>query len=568
MKICGLKFTHDGSVAVIEDNTLLFSTEMEKLHNNPRHQDLSSLDGVEEVLSSEGIRWQQIDQFAVDGWGDLNNSSEKHFKMWLSHKGQNEQIELASYGHLIHRQDLLGFHDFTCKRLDFSYKSYMHVSGHLFGAYCSSPFIRGKEDSFVLIWDGGMSPQLFYIRHDSNSVESLRPLFNLNGNCYAAFAQQYAPFDKTEKYDLAVAGKVMAYIALGRRSEDIQEAFQLIYRENRTAVNPSASLIRALVEWGRKEHVEAQDMIANFHYFLSDLLVVSLQDKLKQYPGYASNLCFAGGCALNIKWNSAIRSSGVFKKMWVPPFPNDAGSALGAACCEMVRRQGLVPLKWDVYCGPRFNTTAGVSDWGRVLCTAGRLAYCLHTTGEPVLVLHGRAEIGPRSLGNRSIIASPSSPEMKGLLNSIKKRESYRPVAPICIEEDAPTFFAPGMADPYMLFDHAIRPEWLNAIPAVAHLDGSARLQTVNNVENPLIYDLLQGMKALTGIPVLCNTSANLHGSGFFPDLESAMQWGKVNLIWDGSYLYHRAGYELFLREENSPAADKEAPQEYTIMKL
>lgn len=568
MKICGLKFTHDGSIAVIENNTLLFSTEMEKINNNPRHQDLSNLDQVQEVLASEGIQWQQIDQFAVDGWGDLNNSSDRLYKMWISQKGVNEQIELAAYGHLVNKQDLLGFHNFNCQQLSFSYNSYMHVSGHIFGAYCSSPFIQDKEDSFVLIWDGGMSPQLFYIRHDSAMVEPLRPIFNLDGNCYAAFAQQYPPFDKTEKYDLAVAGKVMAYIALGKREEPIQQAFWNIYNENRSALNLSLALIRALVEWGKKEQVEAPVMIANFHYFLSDLLVSSLHQKIKQYPGYTPNICFAGGCGLNIKWNSAIRNSGLFKRMWVPPFPNDAGSALGAACCEMVRREGMVPLKWDVYCGPQFNAKGNMPGWRSMPCTAATLAYYLHITGEPVLVLHHRAEIGPRALGNRSIVASPSTPAAKDLLNNLKRREAYRPVAPICIEEDAPRFFDPGTPDPYMLFDHAIRPEYLQQIPAVAHLDGSARLQTVNERQNPLVYELLREMKTLTGIPVLCNTSANLLGSGFFPDLESAMQWGKVNMIWDGHQLHYRAGYEVYFRKEDAPVADKEISKEYTIVKL
>lgn len=568
MRICGLKFTHDGSVAVIEDNTVLFSTEMEKVNNNPRHQDLVSLDVVEEVLASEGITWRQVDQFVADGWGDLSNSSDRLYKMWIRSRDRNEQIELASYGHLINRQDLLGFHEFNCKKLDFSYKSYMHVSGHLFGAYCSSPFIGDKEDSFVLIWDGGMSPQLFYVRYGDRRVDSLRPLFNLNGNCYAAFAQQYPPFDTTEKYDLAVAGKVMAYVALGTRNEDIQQAFRLLYKENTSALNPTASLIRALVEWGRKEQVEPQEMIANFHYFLSDLLVKALRDKLRQFPGYTPNLCFVGGCALNIKWNSAIRGCNLFKGMWVPPFPNDAGSALGVACCEMVRRQGFVPLQWNVYCGPRFDTKGGLSEWGKIPCSANKLALCIHATGEPVLVLHDRAEIGPRALGNRSIVGSPSSPAMKDLLNSIKKRESYRPVAPMCIEEDAPIFFDPGTPDPYMLFDHAIRPEWIMSIPAVAHLDGSARLQTVSKKGNPLIYELLREMRTVAGIPVLCNTSANLHSCGFFPDMDSAMQWGKVNLIWDGGNLYYRAGYEVFFQKEASLSGDNTARPEYTIMKL
>jgi len=171
-------------------------------------------------------------------------------------------------------------------------------------------------------------------------------------------------------------------------------------------------------------------------------------------------------------------------------------------------------------------------------CTLMELAAVLHTYDEPVVFLNGRAELGPRSLGNRSILSSASSPDMKRRLNEMKKREHYRPVAPICIEEKAQEIFFPGTADPYMLYEHFIKPEWKGKIPAICHLDGSARLQTINENENLTVYTLLKHYFKISGIPVLCNTSANLNGSGFFPDVESAMKWGWANLIWSDSVLF------------------------------
>ena len=152
--------------------------------------------------------------------------------------------------------------------------------------------------------------------------------------------------------------------------------------------------------------------------------------------------------------------------------------------------------------------------------------------------MNGRAESGPWALGNRSILAAAVSPDMKLQLNKLKGREAYCPVAPVCLEEDAPEIFTPGHRDPYMLFEHQVKLSWKDRVPAICHIDGTARLQTVNKEQNPGIYFLLKRYKELSGIPLLCNTSANFNGKGFFPDISSVMDWGKVNFIWHAGKLY------------------------------
>ncbi|MHC2176419.1 putative NodU family carbamoyl transferase [Bradyrhizobium diazoefficiens] len=115
---------------------------------------------------------------------------------------------------------------------------------------------------------------------------------------------------------------------------------------------------------------------------------------------------------------------------------------------------------------------------------------------------------------------------MKDHLNDIKRREHFRPVVPICLEDRAPEIFSPGTPDPYMLFDHQTRANWRDKIPAVVHLDGSARLQTISRNSPHKIAALLIEFEQLTGIPLLCTTSANLHGRGFFPDAGGGMPMG------------------------------------------
>jgi carbamoyltransferase len=123
-----------------------------------------------------------------------------------------------------------------------------------------------------------------------------------------------------------------------------------------------------------------------------------------------------------------------------------------------------------------------------------------------------RMEFGPRALGARSILASPISASMQARLNEIKDREDFRPVAPVVLEEEASNWFAGAGISPFMLFVYDVLPEKADAIPAVRHVDGTARIQTINRMQHPLYYDLLKAFQARTGVPVLVNTSFNTRG--------------------------------------------------------
>jgi carbamoyltransferase len=233
---------------------------------------------------------------------------------------------------------------------------------------------------------------------------------------------------------------------------------------------------------------------------------------------------------------AARRDSGLFREVWVPPFPNDSGAAIGAAAAEMFVRGRQPALQWDVYSGPRLLGRGVLDGWQGRPCDEQEVAGFLHHSGEPIVVLSGRAELGPRALGNRSILAPARDKRMKGRPNWLKNREDYRPIAPICLEARASEVFDPGTPDQYMLFEHRVRPEWAPIIPAVVHLDGTARLQTIIPSCGP-IGRILDEYERLSGIPVLCNTSANFSGRGFFPDVDSAAKWGRINYVWsDGVF--------------------------------
>ncbi len=559
MRICGLKLTHDGAIAVVEDGKLLFCVEQEKQYNNPRYQEIRNLDAVESALAEHGLGVEDIDEYVIDGWdGDV----ESQFHVLSG--GTPIVLKGAPYtesknGALLSSVDGTGL--LLGGKLN-PYRSYPHVSAHVAGAYCTSPFAQLGQPALCLVWDGGMAPRLYHIQRDE--ARFIDHLFPIIGQMYAAAGHHFGPYAKTggAQWDLGVAGKLMAYIALGLVDADIVTLFDRIYRERfagdtevardyrRNLHLPDISLaaIRdffhaCVPQLQDKPH---EDVLASFHTFLERLLVGEMELALQRHSiPEPRNLCISGGCALNIKWNSALRASGLFDAIWIPPFPNDSGSAIGAACCAMAAKKGFMPLEWSVYSGPAPKTGDLVQGWSASPCSVAELAHIL-AQDKPIVFLAGRAELGPRALGARSILAAATSPTMKGHLNDVKHREFFRPVAPICLEDRALAVFSPGSPDPYMLFDHQTRDEWRDRIPAVVHLDGSARLQTIARSSGHPVAQLLIEYEKLTGIPLLCNTSANHPGRGFFPDAASACEWGQVDHVWCDGLLLTKTGATSF----------------------
>ncbi len=541
MLICGVKVTHDGSVALVDEGKLVFSIESEKRDNNARYSEIDDLQVVERLIGEFGYRVDDVDCFVLDGWDES--------PLARRNGADAVTVDVAPYtrgktgGPILERYLYQGLRIGGHER---DYSSYMHVAGHVAGAYCASPFASRDDSAYVLAWDGGLYPELYYYDARARRMEYLETLFPIKGSVYHTFPQFFERFRprKTDadggRYKLSVPGKVMAYVALGRTDRRLLAGFRehvgKSLGDEELSVKKTIDFIQRLSSMGYAD----ADILAGLQETLGEVLTDSLKRAVARHHKESVNLCFVGGCALNILWNSRIRSSGLFEEVWIPPFTNDAGSAIGAACCEMMHQAGSTILEWDVYRGPPILDNAPGDGWTASACSIKDLARFLAVTGEPVVFLNGRAELGPRALGNRSILAPASGERMKDVLNRIKGREDYRPVAPICLEEFAPDLFDPGTPDPYMLYVHQIRASWRERIPAVRHCDGTARLQTVNRSQNRVVFDLLSEYRRHTGIPVLCNTSANRKGRGFFPDVHSAGGWGKVNYVWCGDTLYEK----------------------------
>lgn len=550
--VCGTKLTHDGGVAIISGDSLAFCVEAEKVGNRRRHCDLADIEVLESFLATENLSLADVDAVAVDGWVRFSDGVPV---IDVVCRGRHSQVTVAGYDE---RRDARAAGDpmhavagtLPSARGDVGYHSYPHATGHLLSAYCTSPFAREQRPSLALIWDGGMPATLYQVDPRARSVRSLGVVTDITGALYPSFAACLPPFELPLTADpeayLPVSGKAMALAGTGHADEEgIAECARRFADYGRTLHRSAgARWSREVIAVLRERGLTDADMIACMQEFVCRELIGGLTATMAGLPRQAGQaapvLCFAGGCALNIKWNARLRSCGLFEDVWVPPFPNDSGSAIGTACAEMIARGGPMALNWDVYRGPGLIPAPVPSGWTAGPAKVADIARLLHETGEPVVVLTGRAELGPRALGHRSVLAPAVSSRMRDRLNAAKQREWYRPVAPVCLQEAAPTFFDPGTRDPYMLFDHVVRPEWAGVIPAVVHADGSARLQTIDDAADPVVAELLREYQTLSGLPVLCNTSANFKGQGFFPDAASAMRWGQARFVWSDGTLYRR----------------------------
>ncbi|HYF71055.1 MAG TPA: carbamoyltransferase C-terminal domain-containing protein [Ohtaekwangia sp.] len=263
------------------------------------------------------------------------------------------------------------------------------------------------------------------------------------------------------------------------------------------------------------------------HFNIAHSLQLVLQEKVLAITEWLysktqlDNLCIAGGVGLNCVLNAYLRDHSPFKNIWVQPAAGDSGTALGAALWIDAQKRNETKKNFimdDVYWGPGYEddeverflkwTKTPYAKSDNVAKDAAELLAEDNIIGW----FQGRMEFGPRALGSRSILASPINANMQARLNEVKDREDFRPVAPVVLEEDASEWFEEADYSPFMLFVHQVKKDKADRIPAVRHVDGSARIQTVNEKQHPRYHALLSAFKKLTGVPVLVNTSFNTLG--------------------------------------------------------
>ncbi|KJC57011.1 carbamoyltransferase [Bradyrhizobium sp. LTSPM299] len=328
------------------------------------------------------------------------------------------------------------------------------------------------------------------------------------------------------------ASKVMGLAAYGD-PEVYREPFQSIMRSD--GVNYGVAREFLGVEPGRFARMEAifgpprhedaeilprhADMAAALQA-ATDAAITAVVRRIKHRVP-SDNLCLAGGVALNCVTNDVVRRSGEFANVFIPSAPHDAGTAIGAAFVVHCAKQKRSPERGNFtpYLGPAFKRReilAVVKSTGfkaRRSKSPARDAADMIADGKIVAWFQGRMEFGPRALGNRSLLADARRPDMRAILNQkVKHREDFRPFAPSVLAEHAEEWFDVGVqtaSHEFMLFACPVKPDKRDLIPAVAHTDGSARVQIVSRKSNPRFHELISCFFAKTGVPLVVNTSFN-----------------------------------------------------------
>ena len=470
MKILGInETTHDAAVALIDDSKILFAGHAErysKVKNdwftNPQLMRDLYSYGTPDKIAYYEKRWLKKLRIALRG--GFGGSKPEYKDMWVS--------ELPE-------------------------KSFAHHYSHAAAGYYTSSF----DNAVIVVLDaiGEFTTSSVWFAHGDDIRLHKKWSYPFSfGLFYSAFTQLIGLKPNEEEYimmGMAAYGDPDLYF------DKVSEYFPAVYEQK-------YNFHKGIYDWGQE--ISDKD---KFH--IAAAVQKVYEDRLWDFMYIARqefdspNLVFMGGCALNSKANTMLWD--IFPDVWIMPNPGDAGSSLGAAAAMYGKH-----LDWQ---GPYLGYDLG----GEYPVQA---IFDEIMENQIAAVASGRAEFGPRALGNRSILADPRNPDIKDKVNKIKKRELFRPFAPVVMEEYASEWFDMDYTSPYMQYTpKCLKPD---LIPSVVHHDGTSRVQTVNKDQHPGLYKLLEMFYNETGIPILLNTSLNIKGQPLLNDEADIIEWEKT----------------------------------------
>ncbi len=421
----------------------------------------------------------------------------------------------------------------------------------------SAHFAAGWRDCAVLVLDGRgecASHLAGQVRDGRLQVLAAQRLPHSLGLLYEELTAHLGFQRASDEY------KVMAMASYGK------PVFLQALRRHMYATNDGGFVARA-PDWselaprlrdGEEWRPEHADLAASVQRRLEEV-ILDLARWLHERTGQR-RLALAGGVALNCVANARLHAEGPFEEIWVQPAAGDSGTALGAALQlsfelgEHPSPMGSAALGrgWSEQEIARWLASAGVAAQ-RVQDVATTVAEAL-ARDEIVAWFEGRSELGPRALGHRSLLADPRNAENTERLNEVKGREQFRPVAPMVLDERAGEIFAGRLPSPHMLFTHEVAEPWRARIPAVVHVDGSARIQTVSREQEPLVAQMLEAFERLTGVPVVVNTSLNTAGRPMVDDPRDALECfgsAPIDMLAIGPFVVRRPQSSARARAES-----------------
>lgn len=515
-------FSHDTSACLLRDGRIVAFAEEERF-NRERHTKRFPDDAIAYCLRQAGIRPDEVDvvAFAHRPGLDLARGALDALR-----RGSPKRLAVQAYVDANLARKELAF------RRHWGYRGRIahvgHHDAHAASAFFASPF----DQAAVLTLDRGGDFLSTTLQHGRDNA--LRPLAAVRnpdslGEIYSALTW-YLGFQPN-----ADEGKVMGLAPYGR-GKLVDDLAGLARRtpDGLYQVNLSWFAYQREGGWLSRRFLERygpprrpESEISELHEDLAYAVQVLIEEvalhvarSLRARSG-SPNLCLAGGVALNSVMNTRLLQEAGFEEVFIQPAASDAGNALGAALWvwhQQLGRPRGEPMDHPFW-GPEFpaseceEAARGRGLLVRAVADAPAEAARLLVDSKVVGWYRGRAEVGPRALGARSILADPRRPDMKDIVNArVKRREAFRPFAPSVLHERGPEWFGGYYPNPFMLLVLPVRRDRQGTIPAVTHVDGSARPQTVTAAFNPPFHRLISEFERRTGVPLVLNTSFNLRG--------------------------------------------------------
>jgi len=545
MIILGINAYHaNASAAIVADGRLLAAVEEERL-NRVKYAAGLPARAIQYCLDQAGVKLSEVDHIAIprNPWARM--MTKLRYAMRMPGFALDRASVMARFAGI--REDLASAFGLAPEAIRARFHRIEHHMAHLASAFFVSPFERaavfsadGLGDFASAMWAVGAG-QKMRVLGDMKFPHSL-------GMYYTALTQYLGFWKFGDEY------KVMGLAAYGQ-PEFLEEFRRIVHADGSLSFRLGLEYFThqnqgADMTWREADRTpilgrlfspyleerlgparKADEPLEKRHHDLAASMQAALEEvliahwnALAERTGEKS-LCLAGGVAFNCLANGKIFDRSSFERVFVQPAAGDAGLAVGAAFA--VEHQILGSSRKFVMdhagWGPEFSPqevrkaveASYAADNGVQIETLDE-ARLLESTarhiadGKIVGWFQGRVEWGPRALGQRSILADPRRVEMKDVLNRrIKHREIFRPFAPSILSEATAEYFEETHPSPFMTFAYPVRPEKRGVIPAPTHVDGTARLQTVNRVENPLYWKLLRAFGDHTGVPVVLNTSFN-----------------------------------------------------------
>ena len=536
--ILGINALHsDSSACIIKNGELVCALEEERL-NRKKHTAQFPILAIEECIKIAGINKNYITDIAI------NNNPKSNILPKLFFTLKN--IKIQKNNEFIKRfKNKINLKRVICDKLNIKrnikFHNIEHHLSHIASAYFPSNFnktnalsIDGSGD-FVSLAIGECNDQKIKITNKIYFPDSLGIFYQAMTQFlgFKNYGDEYkimglAPYGKPiyfEKIKNNLFKESKLFFKLNQKffiHNDINFKYQNKITENINDIyNDKLNLLF-------KEDIEKSDTLENFKKnFASSTQKIfeHFFDKILNYissKNYSSNLVYAGGCALNSSANNILTSKKYFENFFIPMAPGDNGGAIGAALLVNSKYNSNQKNFTNPYLGNSYNDNEielTINNKFKNLIKFQKLDNFSNTcdlasnmikNGKVIGWFQGKMEFGPRALGNRSILADPRNPNMKNIINQkIKRRESFRPFAPSVLAEFQDGWFEENFDNKYMSSVMTVKKEKIEIIPAVVHIDGTSRVQTVKRENNENYYNLINSFYSKTRVPILLNTSFN-----------------------------------------------------------